>query len=98
MGDVCVVWKIRHVRREIFFLLYVHFFLIKENKVGGGERQSKEGFQEDRERQREKVKMVICPGPTAIKPGGRNWFLDDRRASLPRKVLSFPQQEVRREG
>lgn len=42
--------------------------------------------------------MVICPGPTAIKPGGRNWFLDDRRANQPRKVLSFPQQEVRIEG
>lgn len=42
--------------------------------------------------------MVICPGPTAIKPGGRNWFLDDRRASQARKVPSPPQQEVRIEG
>lgn len=42
--------------------------------------------------------MVIRPGPTAIKPGGRNWFLDDRRASQPKKVLSFPHQEVRIEG
>lgn len=39
--------------------------------------------------------MTICPGPTAIKPGGRNWFLDDRSASQTRKVLSSLQQEVR---
>lgn len=51
-----------------------------------------------REQDRARVKMVICPGPTAIKPGGRNWFLDDRRASQPREALSFPQQEVRIEG
>lgn len=51
-----------------------------------------------REKDRDRVKMVICPGPTAIKPGGRNWFLDDRRASQPREALSFPQQEVRIEG
>lgn len=42
---------------------------------------------EERERGRER-KIIICPGPTAIKPGGRNWFLDDRRANQPRKDLS----------
>lgn len=52
----------------------------------------------EREKDRDRVKMVICPGPTAIKPGGRNWFLDDRRARQPREALSFPQQEVRIEG
>lgn len=45
--------------------------------------------------ERERERMEICPGPRAIKPGGRNWFLDDRRANQPRKVLSFPKQEVR---
>lgn len=73
-------------------MVCVYIFLIKGNE-GRGDDSKKNSKR--RERQRERERMKISPGPTAIKPGGRNGFLDDRRANQTRKVLSFPQQEVR---
>lgn len=69
-------------------MVCVYIFLIKEGEAGGKmiQRRLPRG---ERERRAKRVKMVICPGPTAIKPGGRNWFLDDRGQASQGKSSPF---------
>lgn len=48
----------------------VCIFLIKEGKEGG--KMVIRRLWEEEKKDRDRVERVICPGPTAIKPGGRN--------------------------